>query len=206
MSFYYRRSQVDSQYDSDPLVQPIATAYPTFILSRQVITDEAEAKLVLHLSSKFKTTLSYKFQNDDYGVTTRPFTSFGNVITPGGELIAGSDHSDIFSVNSTLTPVPRLFLSTTFSYETSALVTWADGSPSVVPYHGDVITALANGTFVLNQTTDLFAGVTYLDADYRQNDFAGTLPLGIEYQQRGIQVGVSRKFGKNISAKLNAPI
>jgi opacity protein-like surface antigen len=28
------------------------------------------------------------------------------------------------------------------------------------------------------------------------------LPLGIEYQRRSVQVGLSRKFGKNVSAKL----
>ena len=36
----YRRHQDDSQYDSNPLVQPIATAYPTFLLSRQTINNE----------------------------------------------------------------------------------------------------------------------------------------------------------------------
>jgi len=202
LSAYYRRSQDDSEYDSSPLVQPIATAYPTFLLDRQVINNEFETKLVLHLTPRLKTSLSYQYQSDDYGVTTRPFTSFGAVIAPGGELIAGEDHANVFSVNSTWTPVPRLYLSGTFSYQSSVLVTAPDGTGPVAPYRGDVYTALANGTYVLTKTTDLFAGLSFSDANYAQNNYAAGLPLGIEYQRRGVQVGLSRKFGKNVSARL----
>jgi hypothetical protein len=199
---YCRRYENDSQYDSAPLVQPVQTGYPTFLIDRQILTDEAAAKLVLHLTPRFKTTLSYQYQSDTYGVTTKPYVSFGNIITPGGPLIAGVDHSDIYSLNSTWTPVPRLYLSATFSYRTSSLVTAPDDSGLVVPYRGDVYTAMANGTCVLTRTTDLFAGFSFSDADYAQNNYAGGLPVGIEYQQRGVQAGISQKFGKNISAKL----
>jgi hypothetical protein len=199
---HYRRYKEDDQYDSGPLVQPTKTAYPTFINSRSLLTDEVEAKLVLHPSPLFKTTLSYQYQADTYGLDTRSYVSFGNVISPGGQLIAGEDHSHTFSINATLVPTPRLFLSTTFSYEISSLVTAADGSPTVVPYCGDIYTVLANGTYVFSQTTDLFAGYAFSEADYGQNNFAGGQPLGIQYQQHGIQVGISRKFSKNISTKL----
>jgi hypothetical protein len=202
LSAYYRRIQDDSEYDSSPLVQPIATAYPTFLLDRQIINNEFETKLVLHLTPRLKTSFSYQYQSDDYGVTTRPYSSFGNIIAPGGELIAGEDHANIFSVNSTWTPIARLYLSGTFSYQASVLVTPADSSGVVAPYRGDVYTALANGTYVLTKTTDLFAGLSFSDADYAQNNYADGLPLGIEYQRRSVQLGLSRKFGKNVSAKL----
>lgn len=202
-SAHYRRYQDDSEYDSDPLVQPIATAYPTFLLSREVLTQEFEAKLVLHPSPRFKTTLSYQYHDDDYGSTTRSFVAGGvNVISPGGQLLDGQDHADTFSINSTLTPTARLYLSTTFSYQTSSLVTAVAGSPDVVPYNGDVYSAQANGTYVLSQTTDVFAGFAFSEANYGQNNAAAGFPLGIEYHQRSIQVGLARKFGKNISAKL----
>jgi hypothetical protein len=201
-SAHYRHYEENDQYDSDPLVQPIPTAYPTFIRSRDQVTDEAEAKLVLHPSALFKTTLSYQYQADTYDLETSPYVSFGNVISPGGQLIAGEDYSHIFSVNATLVPIPRLFLSTTFSYQISSLVTAADGSPAVVPYRGDIYTVLANGTYVFSQTTDLFAGYAFSEANYGQDNFAGGLPLGIQYQQHGVQVGLSRKFAKNVSTKL----
>ena len=82
------------------------------------------------------------------------------------------------------------------------LVTAAGGSTAVAPYRGDVYTALANATYVLTRTTDLSAGFSFSDADYSQDNYAGGLPLGMEYQLRGAQAGVTRKFGKNVSAKL----
>src|SRR5665213_1848258 len=201
-SAHYRRYEDDSQYDSDPLVQPSPTAYPTFIRSRDLITDEVEARLVLHPSTRFKTTLSYQYHATDYGLDTSPYIQFGNVISPGGEVMSGEDHSHIFSINATLTPISRLFLSTTFCYETSTLVTAAGGSPSVVPYRGDIYTVLASGTYVLNQNTDLFVGYFFSEANYGQNNFAAGLPLGVQYQRHSVQVGLSRRFKKNISAKL----
>ena len=198
----YRRYEDDSQYDSEPLVQPVQTAYPTFIRSRELITDEVEAKLVLHPSARFKTSLSYHYQTSEYDLDTSPYLLFGNVISPGGQLVAGEDRSHIFSVNATLTPARRLYLSTTFSYETSTTTTAADGSPAVVPYQGDIYAVLADGTYVLSQATDLFAGYSFSEANYGQNNFAGGLPLGIQYQKHSAQVGLTRRFSKYVSARL----
>jgi hypothetical protein len=198
----YRRSEDDSQYDSDPLVQPIATAYPTFIRSRELLTDEVEAKLVLHPSARFKTTLSYQYHATEDDLNTSPYVQFGTVISPGGQFIAGLDHSHIFSLNTTVTPTSRLFLSATFSCTTSALETAAAGSPTVVPYRGETYTVLADGTYVFSETTDLFAGYAFSAANYSQNNFAAGLPLGIQYQRHSLQAGLARRFKKNFSAKL----
>jgi hypothetical protein len=96
----------------------------------------------------------------------------------------------------------RLFLSATFSYTASSLATMANNSPTVVPYHGDIYAALADATFVLSETTDLFATYVISEAEYGQNNYAGGQPLGIQYQQQSASVGLSRRFSKNISAKL----
>ncbi len=199
-SAHYRRYEDDSQYNSDALAQPISisTAYPTFIRSRHLVTDEAEAKLVWHPSTRFKTTLSYQYRADGYDLSTGPV----NLISPGGQLVAGDDHSHIVSINGTLTPTPRLYLSGVFSYELSSLVTAAAGSPSVAPYDGDIYTVLANGAYVLSQTTDLSAGYSFSGANYGQNNFAAGLPLGMRYQQHGAQAGLTRRFAKGLTAKL----
>jgi hypothetical protein len=201
-STHYRRTEDASQYDSDPLVQPVLTAYPTFIRSRDLLTDEVEAKLVLHPSTRFKTTLSYQYHDDEYAMCTAPYNSFGNVISPGGQLIAGEDHSHIYSLSETLTPTPRLFLSTTVSYETSTLMTAANGSPAVVPDAGDIYTVLGDGTCVLSQSTDLFASYAFSEANYGQNNYAGGLPLGAQYQRHSAQIGFTCRFGKHVTAKL----
>ncbi len=201
-SAQFRRYEDDSQYDSDPLLQPVPTAYPTFLRSRQLITDEVETKLVLYLNSRVKTILSYRYQDDGYDVNTEPYAQFGNVISPGGELMAGRDDSHIFSINTTFTPTPRLYLSTMFSYQISSATTMANGSPAVAPYRGDIYTVLADGTYVLSQNTDLFAGYYFSEANYGQNNLAGGLPLGLVYRENNVQVGVGRRLGRNASAKL----
>jgi hypothetical protein len=198
----YRHYGDESQYDNAKLVQPVATGYPAFIRSRDLLTDEAEATLVLHPSALFKTTLSYQYHTTDYGLNTRPFVQSTTIISPGGPLTAGQEESQIFSINATLTPFPRLFLSATFSYETSTLTTAADGSPAVVPYRGNIYSGFASGTYVLGQNTDLFAGYVFSEANYGQNNFAGGLPLGIQYQRHSAQAGLTRRFGKNVAAKL----
>ena len=138
-------------------------------------------------------------------MATGPYINPGKppiFLTPGGELTSGLGNSQTVSINATLMPMPRLYLSTTFSYENSSLVSAADGSPTVVPYSGNIYTAFVNGTFVFSPTTDLFAGYSFSEANYGQNNFAGGLPLGIQYQRQNVQVGVARKFRKNVSARL----
>lgn len=201
---HYRFLDDYTYYDSAPLVEPISptTGYPTFILSHAIITHEAEAELVLHPTPLLKTTLSYEYQISDYDVNTLSYVFFGSVITPGGGLTGGTEYSHIVSLNATLTPVPRLYLSTLFSWQLSSLNTASDGSPAVVPYKGDVYTVLADGTYVLNRTTDLFLGYYFSEANYAQNNFAGGLPLGIEYQQHSIQVALTHRFSDDVSMKL----
>jgi hypothetical protein len=201
-SAHYRRTDDDSHYDSDPLVQPTPTGYPTFIHGRDLLTDEVEAKLILHPTSRLSTTLSYQYRSTISDVDTLPFIQFGNVISPGGGLVAGREYSHVFAINTTYTPMARLFLSATFSYTVSSLMTPAYTFPAVVPYHGNIYTAFADLTYVLSQTTDLFAAYTISEADYGQNNYAGGQPLGIQYQQQSASIGLSRRFGKNVSAKL----
>jgi hypothetical protein len=71
-----------------------------------------------------------------------------------------------------------------------------------VPYQGNTYTVLVNGTYVVNEFTDLFANYAFSAANYRQNNFAGGVPMGIEYQRNSAQVGVTRRLGKNTSARL----
>ncbi len=202
LNAHYRYDGEDSRYNSSKLIQPIVTAYPTFITHRDLNTHEFEARLVLHPSSLFKTTLTYQYHDTAYDVTTRRFAPFTTVISPGGELPAGTERGQIFSISATLTPFRRLYFDATVSYEDSTMTTAADGSPAVVPYRGNVYTILADATYVLSENTDLFVAGFCSSADYGQNNFAKGLPLGIEYQRQSAQAGLSRRFGKNVSAKL----
>ncbi len=101
-----------------------------------------------------------------------------------------------------LTPWRRLYLSTTFSYQPSATVTAANGSTAIAPYRGDIYSVIANATFVFNEKTDVFANYFFSESDFGQNNFAGGLPVGLEYQQHSVQAGVTRRLSKNVSTKL----
>jgi hypothetical protein len=107
-----------------------------------------------------------------------------------------------FTLNTTLTPWRRLFLSTTFSYQNARTVTAANDSPSVVPYEGNIYSVMASGTYVLNQKTDLTASYSLSMADFAQNNYADGLPLGIKYQQQALEVGIKRQIGKGKSLGL----
>ncbi len=201
-SAQYRYTDDDSRYDSSKLIQPIVTGYPTFITHRDLKTDEIETHVMFHPSSFFKATLSYQYHDTEYDVTTRAYEPAHVVISPGGELVAGRERADVYSLGATIAPSARMILNGTLSYQTSTLTTAANRSPAVVPYRGNIVTLLADGTYVLSKTTDLFVACFYSSANYGESDFAKGLPLGIEYQRIGAQAGISRRLGKNAAAKL----
>ncbi len=151
----YHRNQNQSWYDNDPLLEPpgFHDAYPAFIEARNVLTEEAEAKLTLRLTSRIKTTLSYQYRTTYYGETTAPFVNGGITYTPGGSLPIGRDRGQIYSLNTTLALTARLYLSTTFSYQRSSAVTASDNSPAIAPYRGDIYTVIANSVYNLNDKT-----------------------------------------------------
>ncbi|HWF18549.1 MAG TPA: c-type cytochrome domain-containing protein [Verrucomicrobiae bacterium] len=202
LSGHVRRYEDDSHYNSDALVQPVQTAYPTFIRSRDLLTDEVEGRIALRPATWFKTSVTYQYQKTDYQMDTLPFVSFGNVISPGGPVSSGEDASQTVSLNATFTPSSRLYLSSTFSWQTFDAVTADQGSPAVAPYRGDTYSALADATFVLDESTDLFVNYAFSQSDYAQNNFVAGVPIGIEYQRHSTQVGLAHRFNKRVSAKL----
>lgn len=157
-------------------------------------------KLSLKLASWLKTTLSYQWLDNKYHTATQPVddpaSGLAGGISPGGSLLAGTYDARTPTLNVILTPWRRLFLSTTFSYQNASTVTAADGSPSVAPYEGDIYSVMASASYVLDLKTDLTASYSFSSADFAQNNFADGLPLGIKYQQQGVQVGIRRQIGK----------
>ncbi|MDB6110496.1 MAG: Planctomycete cytochrome [Pedosphaera sp.] len=206
LSAHYRRSDDSSNYhhtlDEAPIGIP-GSGYSAFILGRDLASDEVETKIVLRPLRWLKTTLSYKLLSTDYRTDTEPV---GGDISPGGQILAGKYDSHIYSLNTTITPYQRLYLATTFSYQDSTTITANNGSTAIVPYRGDVYSALVSGTYVLSQVSDLFLAYSFSYADFSQGNFgsatAGGLPVGIRYQPHGIQAGLTRRIGKNLITRL----
>ncbi|HEX5218081.1 MAG TPA: c-type cytochrome domain-containing protein [Verrucomicrobiae bacterium] len=199
---HYRWYDNDSQYRNNQPPQPPGT-YPGFIRSLDIQTDEVEAKLVLRPIHWFKTTLSYQYLTTDSRTDVNP-ASGGPVNTdsPGGSILAGESDSQTYSIALTFTPRPRFFLDMAFAYQPSSTTTAVNGAPAIVPYQGDIYSVTASGTYVLNAATDLFGSYTFSTADFAQNNYAAGQPVGIQYEQHAVQIGLARRLGKNVSAQL----
>ena len=76
-----------------------------------------------------------------------------------------------------------------------------DGA-AVVPYRGDTYTALATATFVVSRSTDLRASYSFSRTDYRQQNQADGLPLGIFYDRHAVLAGITRRLLKNMTGTL----
>src|SRR5258708_40152892 len=118
-----------------PLGVPVPEeGYSAFSRWRDLRTDEVEARLVAHVASWLKATLSYKVVASDFHTATDPVSGVDPVTltiipgftSPGGTVFAGDTDSHTYSLNVALTPCRRLFLSSTFSFPYSRTVTAAN--------------------------------------------------------------------------------
>ncbi len=205
LSAHYRHFVKDNSYNhlTDQSDEG-GVNYPAFILSQETSTDEVEARLVLRPLNWLKTTFTCKLLATDFHTATDPVPARrpgGPIISPGGAVFAGNYDAHVYSANATLTPWRRLYLSSSFSFEQSRTVTFANGGASIVPYRGDTYSVVASGTFVCDAKTDLFASYAFSRADYSQNNYADGLPVGIAYDQHAVLVGVKRRLTKNLATR-----
>jgi len=202
---HYRRYEDDSQYQTNQVVEP-AGGYPGLISGLDLVTDEVETKLVLRPWRWLKTSLSYQHISTGYNQESRP--AFGpppsSPYSPGGYLLAGRSDSDLYSLGATLTPLWRLSLSTTLSYQRTRTATASAGF--VPAYEGGVYSALIAGSYIINQTTDVMLSYSFSSADYAQDNAgsnpASPPPLGIHYQQHALQAVLSRRVSRNFTTRL----
>lgn len=174
--------------------------YSAFIRSRQIQTDEAQFKLVLKPTAWLKTTLGCQIVATDYHTSTD--LSPGDV-SPGGRIFSGNYDAHVYSLNATLTPWRRLYLSGTLSYQDTRTWTPAgDTKDIVVPYRGDIYSVMVSGTYVVDNRTDLTAVYAFSRADYDQHNAASGLPLGMVYDWHGLQAGFTRQLNKNLKLRL----
>jgi hypothetical protein len=209
----YRFQSSESDYDHlvDTTPRPLdptfgidpRNGYPAFIRSRDIDLHAVETRLVVHPANWVKATLKYQYVATDYRTDTDSSVDlFTRTLQPGGETLAGNYDAHIYSANATLTPWRRLNLSTTVSFTDARTVTGVQGRAGVASYEGDIISVLESANFILNKTTDLQATYSFSRADYRQDSANAALPLGIAYDRHGLIAGISHRFKKNITSKL----
>src|SRR4029077_8162784 len=158
---HYRRLDTDSDYDHLRDESPACGAgYSAFIRHREIVTDEVEAKLVLHPVSWLKATLTYQWTASEFSTATDPFNDpfFYGLVTPGGGIVAGNYRANVYGLNVTFVPSPRLNIFGTFTWSDSRTLTWAQNEvASVVPYEGNTYNVMASANYALNSRTGLQA-------------------------------------------------
>lgn len=197
----YRRYENDSDYPPNAPPQP-AGGYPDYFISRELITDEVEAKLVARPYNWLKTTLSYQYLETDYRDDANPAVFGNTVVSTGGDTLTGRYDSQTYTISAILTPHPRVYVDTSFSYQPTKTSTADSAIPGVGVYKGDTYSADVSGTYVLSETTDFSLTGIFSDADYGQNNAAATPPVDIRYQEYGLTAGLTRRFSKNLSGGL----
>jgi hypothetical protein len=211
---YYRYSDSDTDYDTN-LKQTSSSyvsyeGYPGFIRWRDLLANEAQARLSLQPISWLRTSLSYKWLSEAYKASTDSANyvdqSNGAIttdgITPGGSLLAGRYDAQSVSANFTLTPWRRLFASATFTFENARTTTYANGSDSVAPYRGNTWGTMANATYILDDKTDVSASYSFSLARFGQDSSGTSAIYDLDYTLHSLSVSLSHRFTRNLSASL----
>ncbi len=177
--------------------------YPAFFQSRRTESQGFNARMVWRPAAWLKTTLSYELaQTGRDTETDHVVLQSTNLITPGGRRFTSDDGSETYSANLTVMPLRRWFLSGTVSWQESRTETADYGFPVVVPSRGETLSLLGSSTFVLSAKTDLSGSYTFSRARFGQDNFVSGLPLGIDYDLHGLQVGVTHRFNPRVMVGL----
>jgi len=208
MTAYFRQFQRMASYDHLLDIVPAGVfipggpndGYSAFIRSRDVTTDEIDARLTLRATRWLKTTLGYKYMQSDYWTETDP--AQGGVASPGGWIFSGDQRAHVYTAGLTLTPLRRLYWNTTLAWYDTRTVAADNNSAAVEPYRGDTYSVISSATCALTERTDLHGSYSFAYADYAQDNFNDGLPLGLEFRRQGIEVGISRRWLDTISTRL----
>jgi mono/diheme cytochrome c family protein len=190
--------ELDFDHDVDETAFGDGEGYTAFIRGLEREGDELKTKFVLRPTAGVKITLTHRYEQLDYRTATDAVAG----IAPGGSVSAADHEAHAFGVAARWRPVRRLHARISGMYRDTRTEAHANGSATVSPYDGDVITGSLQTVFIASDKMDLSAGYTYSTADFDQNHAAGGLPLGIEYEWHQIDAGVTRRINERVSVSL----
>ena len=112
--------------------------------------------------------------------------------------------ANIYTVSATVTPVNRLYLTGLFQYQDAVTHSLYNNDPSVLPYHGDSLTAMGSAGYALDEKTDVTAQYTFTAAHNFTPVAAATgYAFGEDNHRHQVQVGLSRRLSKNVIARIH---
>jgi hypothetical protein len=199
----------DHGVDTDGSQPPFGLSgngYPAFIQARGVTGRHWHNRVIWRVAPALKAALKHEWSETRYTSDTDATflpASPTPIVTPGGELLSGerTDHS--YSANLTWTPTRRWYLSGTASFTDADSVSGVTGnSLALAPYSGDVVGLLASSSLRLSAKSDLTASYVFSRADYRQDNAAEGLPLGLQYDRHGVTASLTRRWHDRLSTRL----
>lgn len=166
--------------------------YPGFIQWRDLSDDQLEARLVFRAAAWLVASFNSRWRKTDFDSATVVIPGF-----TGGPIEAGDEETRGYSGNVVVRPIPRLYLSGTFSWSGSRITTAFDGTSGLVPWRGNVYSVLSSANYALSASTGLSASCLYSRSDYGQQNVTA-LPAGIDFNRLGIQAGITHRFANRV--------
>lgn len=203
LSGYYRHQNRNNHYnnlidqiivdDGVTLEAEPQDGYSAFIDRQELDTDEFGAKVTVRPTSKLSVSFKYQLVNTDIE------TEFDD---PAANAQSGDYKSSIYSVSATVMPVSRMYCTALVSYQDTRTIAFANGSPAVLTYEGDVISVVASIGYAFDEKTDLRCDYSFSRANTFEDNSADGLPLGLDYARHAVSVSLARELGKNVTGQL----
>ncbi len=200
LSASYRRQEKRTDYANREHA-PAGGAYPGFLRERASRGDEVDARLSWRAASCWKVILGYRLSATDYMTATEAMP-LPPALTPGGDVFSANHDAHTWSMGHTLAPFRRWTFNASASYTDSRATSAQNGVDFVVPWRGGIVSAQTGATFAWSPATDLRLSHAWSRADYAQNNFAGGLPAGLEYDQHSLLAGLTTRLRRGATVNL----
>ncbi len=195
---YKHRDKRTDYGNREHVTVPGGGPYPGFLRQRASHGDEVDARFSWRAAAWWKMHFSYRLAATDYVTATDAYPA----VTPGGAVFSANHDAHTWSMGHTLTPFRRWSFNASASYTDSRATSAQNGVDFVVPWRGGIVSTQGGATFAWTATTDLRLSHSYSRADYAQNNSAGGLPAGLEYDQHSLQAGLTTRLRRGATANL----
>jgi hypothetical protein len=199
LAAHYRRIIEVNNYDHTADISP---GYPGFITEQDFTTDQIVARLIARPHPKLTVAFQYKLAATDIHTQNKSIAFSGSTLVLAGSELSGNYDANTYTLNATVTPVSRLYLSGGISFQDTRTVAFANNVPSVISYRGDVYTVFGAAGYALDARTDMTIDYSFSRSDNFKDNSASGLPLGLDNQRQSLTAGVTRRIRKNIITRL----
>jgi hypothetical protein len=192
----YRGKETDYTHD---IFHPSGYLYPGFILWRDTVENQVNARLAYRPNGWWHTAFDYRWQHSEFNHITGPVPL---VPASGGYIEAARSQAHVYSLNAVVTPLPQLHFAGTLVYSDSHTATAQNGADYLAPWKGDVYSVISSVVYAVTTNTTLRGSYGYTRSDYGQGNSQTGLPAGIDYDRHAMQVAASHSFPGNIVTSL----